>query len=65
MNKKELKKLAMRIAKLELIVQNTADHEEKNKAQNEIMNLTGHVDDVDELFCLDELIQDYLKQQEN
>lgn len=60
MKQKELKKLAQKIAKAESIIQSSADPKEISKAQNEIMELTGHVTFSD-LDSLDEMVQQFLE----
>ena len=45
MKKKELKNLAQKIAKAEMIIQSsTTSTAEKSKAEQEIMRLSSHVD---------------------
>lgn len=61
MKRKELEKLAQKIAKAESIVQNSSDTKEISKAQQEIMELTRHVTFAD-LDSLDEMVQKYLEQ---
>lgn len=61
MKRKELEKLAQKIAKAESIIQNSSDTKEISKAQQEIMELTGHVTFAD-LDSLDEMVQKYLEQ---
>ena len=58
MKNKELKKLAERIAKLELIVEANEDPAAVKKAKNEIMELSGKIDDPEDMFRIDELIQE-------
>lgn len=60
MKKRELKKLAQKMAQLELIA---SGEEEGNaqKAQQQIIELTGKIKDPEDLFYLDELIQDVLR----
>lgn len=60
MKKSELKKLAQKMAHLELIASYEIEGNAQ-KAQQEIMELTGKIKDPDDLFYLDELIQDILK----
>lgn len=61
MKRKELEKLAQKIAKAESIIQSSSDTKEISKAQQEIMELTGHVTFAD-LDSLDEMVQKYLEQ---
>lgn len=62
MKQKELKNLAKKIAKLETIIQASADENEINKATTEIMVLTGKVHSFEELDLLDEMVQEILQQ---
>ncbi len=61
MKTKELKKVAQRIAKLELVIEKSEDQDEIRKAQNEIMDLSGRIGDPEDLFRIDELVQEMLK----
>ena len=61
MKKKELKNLAKKIAKYELILQNSMDTKEKEQAQNEIMKLTSEVHSFEDIDLLDEMIQEFLE----
>ena len=61
MKPKELKRLAQRIASLELIIEQNEDHEKVRKAQNEIMELSGKIKNPDDLFQIDELVQEILE----
>lgn len=61
MKKKELKNLAKKIAKYELIVQTSTDKKEIRRAQEEIMALSGCVESIEDMSALDELIQDILE----
>ena len=60
MKKKELKNLAQKIAKYEKIIQSSADKAEVKKAEEEIMRLSGHVDNLEDMMMIDEMIQDIL-----
>ena len=61
MKKKELKNLAKKIVKYELILQNSTDEKEKKQAQSEIMKLSSEVHSFDDIDLLDEMIQELLK----
>lgn len=61
MKRKELKNLANKIAKLEQIVQRNEDPKQVQQAKGEIMKLSGHVDSLEDIMLMDELIQDILK----
>lgn len=61
MKRKELKSLANKIAKLEQIIQRNEDPKQVQQAKDEIMKLSGHVDSLEDIMLMDELIQDILK----
>lgn len=61
MKRKELKNLANKIAKLEQIIQRNEDPKQVQQAKDEIMKLLGHVDSLEDIMLMDELIQDILK----
>ena len=61
MKKKELKNLAMRIAVLENKLSKTEDKEEQKKIQEAIIKESVKVTSLDDMFALDELIQQFLK----
>ena len=61
MKKKELKNLAMRIAALENKLSKTEDKEEQKKIQEAIIKESVKVTSLDDMFALDELIQQFLK----
>lgn len=61
MKKKELKNLAKKIAKYELILQNSTDEKEKKQVQSEIMKLSSEVHSFEDIDLLDEMIQELLK----
>lgn len=61
MKKKELKNLAKKIVKYELILQNSTDEKEKKQAQSEIMKLSSEVHSFEDIDLLDEMIQELLK----
>lgn len=62
MKKKELKNLAKKIADAEFIVQNSTDKKAVTKAQQDIMELSGKVNSVEDMLALDELVQEILEQ---
>ena len=64
MKKKELKKLAQRIAALEKVASSNNQNEAK-KAQQQIMDLTKKIKDVEDFFYLDELIQEFLEEEKS
>ena len=61
MKRKELKNLATKIAKLEMIIQRDEDPKQIQQAKDEIMKLSGHVDSLEDIVLMDELIQEILK----
>lgn len=60
MTKKQLRKLAERIAANERIIQANADPSAVTKAQDAIISLSSQLDIMD-LFALDDLLQEMLK----
>lgn len=60
MKKKELKNLAQKIAKAERIVQTNDDPKAVKKAEQEIMELSGHVENIEDMVIIDEMVQDLL-----
>ena len=62
MKKKELKNLAKKIADAEFIIQNSTDKKAVAKAQQDIMELSGKVNSVEDMLALDELVQEILEQ---
>ena len=65
MKTKELKRLAQRIMKLELVIQENEDPQAVKAAKNEIMELSGRIEDPEDMFELDELIQQMLDKEKN
>ncbi len=63
MKKKELKALASKIAKNEYIVQTSSDKKAIRKAQDEIIQLSGRVESLEDITIIDELVQDLLAKQ--
>lgn len=61
MKKKELKTLAQKIAKAEYIIQTSDDKQAIRKAEQEIMELSGRVDTIEDMVIIDELVQDILE----
>lgn len=62
MKQKELKNLAKKIAKFELIIQQSDDMAERAKAEAAIMELSGKVDSLEDIVIIDELVQEYIKE---
>lgn len=61
MKKKELKNLALTIAKLEKIIQETDNQETRKAAEKSVMELTSKVTNFEDFFLLDELILTFLE----
>ena len=61
MKKKELKNLAQKIAKAEMIVQTSDDPKAISKAELEIMDLSGRVDTIEDMVIIDEMVQEILE----
>lgn len=59
MKKKEIKKLAERIAKLETIIEESDNRAEVLKAQDEIMSISGSISPLD-MMTIDEIVQEIL-----
>lgn len=62
MKAKELKNLAKKIAKYELIIQNSEDKKAIADAQAQIMKLSGCVDKIEDMVIIDELVQEYIEE---
>ena len=62
MKRKEKRQLAEKIAKYERIVQNSTDKKEIKEAQNKIIELSSHVETIEDITDIDEIVQDLLKQ---
>lgn len=62
MKKKEMKEVAKKIAKLELIIQDPLSTiEAKKKAEKEIMNISFNVGNLSDLDLIDEMVQEILE----
>ena len=61
MKRKERKNLAQKIAKCELIIQNSSDPKEVARAQDEIMTLSGHAMSLEDMMEIDVLVQEILE----
>ena len=62
MKTKELKNIAKKIAKYELIIQQSDDKKAVSDAQKEIMALSGSVDRLEDMVAIDEYVQDFIEQ---
>ena len=60
MKRKEKKQLAEKIAKYERIIQQNTDEELIKEAQTKIMELSSHVDDINDIMEVDEMVQNLL-----
>lgn len=61
MKEKDLKNLAEKIAKAELIIQNSNDESVIENVQKLILKLTGQITSIEDILLLDEKIQKILK----
>jgi hypothetical protein len=60
MKQKELKNMAKKIAKAELVIRDSNDPEAIKRAESEIMKLSGHVDRLEDMVIIDDLVQEIL-----
>ena len=60
MKRKEKKQLAEKIAKYERIIQQNTDEKLIKEAQMKIMELSSHVDNIDDIMEVDEMVQNLL-----
>ena len=61
MKRKELKNLAQKIAKCEMIIQTSDDKEKVARAEQEIMRISSSVADLDDMLVIDELVMEILE----
>lgn len=61
MKKKELKNLAVKIAKYEKIIQNSEDKKLIRQAEQEIMNISSSVHSMEDMMAIDELVMEILE----
>lgn len=61
MKRKELKNIAIKIAKLEQTVQTTTDKEAAKRAEMEIMKLSESVHSLEDMVLIDEMVMDILE----
>jgi hypothetical protein len=61
MKKKELKNLAVQIARAERTLQTSSDKQEIANAQSEILRLSKRVTSLEDLMLIDDLVQKELK----
>lgn len=60
MKRKELKNLAKKITQAEHIIQTSDNQDEIQRAQMEVMTLSSHVDSLDDITIIDEMVQELL-----
>ena len=61
MTKKELKKMAKELARLESTLKNTEESNARYQIEQEIMTLSNKVEDVEDMIILDEMIMELLE----
>ena len=61
MKQKELKNMAKKIAKAELVIRDSNDPEAIKRAESEIMKLSGHVNRLEDMVIIDDLVQEILQ----
>ena len=61
MKRKEIIQMAKKLAKLEKIVQTSSDDKEIRRAQDEIMTLSSHIDNFEDIIAIDELVMEILE----
>lgn len=61
MKTKELKNIAKKIAKYELIIQNSNDKKAVAEAERQIMMLSGSVDKIEDMVAIDEFVQEIIE----
>ena len=62
MKLKELKNLANKIVKLELLINNCSNPEERKALELEMMSLCGKVRSIEDMEKLDDLVQELLSE---
>lgn len=60
MKKKELRNLAIKMAKLEKIIQSSDDKDEISKAENEIIKVSSSVKSLEDMVAIDEIVLELL-----
>ena len=61
MNRKELKNIAKKLAKLEKQAMDCSNSKERNKIQMEIMTLCGKVNNLEDITIIDEMVSEILE----
>lgn len=62
MTKKELRKIAKELARLETVIKTTEDSEVRYRAEQEILTLTNKVEDFEDMVIIDELVMNLLEE---
>lgn len=62
MKKKELKNIAKKIVKCEMIIEKSNDKSEIAKAQKEIMRLSNQIESLEDMEIIDEMVLEMLKE---
>ena len=60
MKRKEIQQLAKKIAKLELIIQNSDDKNEVHRAEEEVMRISANIRSLADMEAIDEAVQEIL-----
>lgn len=63
MTKKELKKMAKELARLEHILKTTDDPEVRYRTEQEIFIMANKVEDLEDMVMLDEMVMTLLEQE--
>lgn len=63
MKMKERKNLAKKIAKQQRIILNSEDKEAVHQAEQEIVKLSGQVENWEDILIIDELVQELLEEE--
>lgn len=64
MTKKELKRMAKELARLEIALKNAEDSNTEYHIQQEIMTLSNKVEDMEDMVMLDEMIMTLLEKED-
>lgn len=62
MNRKEMKNLAKKIAKIEQVLQASTDATEKRELEEQIFALTSHITSLEEMTEIDDMILSLLEE---
>lgn len=62
MNRKEMKNLAKKIAKIEQVLQTSTDVTEKRELEEQIFALTNHITSLEEMMEIDDMILSLLEE---